>query len=271
MKKLHLLGTVTAGLIFTAGAAAAQETQRPQGRTPDRAPAAQQSAPSERMGPSTQPSERGQSGQSIERGQRSQSETTGQMRNEQPSDRGQGREQGRGRGQSETTGQMRNEQPSDRGQGREQGRGRDQSETRGQMRNESPSDRDQMERRGQMRDQMRERLDERRGGANIEREGRGGQDGRTTGQGAAGAVRLSDDQRSRITTYFRQHREARPATLNVPLRVGVRVPTNVRFYPLPTQIVDIYPDWRGYDYIEVAGRILVVDPDTHEIVAILDI
>jgi hypothetical protein len=34
--------------------------------------------------------------------------------------------------------------------------------------------------------------------------------------------------------------------------------------------VHIYPQWRGYDYFLVGDQIIVVDPRTHEIVAVLD-
>ena len=52
--------------------------------------------------------------------------------------------------------------------------------------------------------------------------------------------------------------------------MGTRVPDSVHFYPLPREVFVIYPEWRGYDYILVGDEILVIDPRTHEIVAILD-
>ncbi len=92
----------------------------------------------------------------------------------------------------------------------------------------------------------------------------------TTGQGAAsGSAKLSTEQRSRITTIIKQQKVA-PAQLNVSVRVGARVPDSVRFYPLPVEVIAIYPEWRGYDYILVGDEILVIDPRTHEIVAILE-
>ena len=60
-----------------------------------------------------------------------------------------------------------------------------------------------------------------------------------------------------------------PAQLNVSVRVGTRIPNSVRFYPLPREVFVIYPEWRGYDYIMVGNEILVIDPRTHQIVAIL--
>lgn len=91
----------------------------------------------------------------------------------------------------------------------------------------------------------------------------------TTGQGvAAGAANLSTEQRTKITTIIRQHK-VEPARLNVRVSVGTRVPDSVHFYPLPAEVFVVYPEWRGYDYILVADQILVIDPRTHQIVAIL--
>ena len=91
----------------------------------------------------------------------------------------------------------------------------------------------------------------------------------TTGQGAAGAAKLSSEQRTKITTIFRSHKVA-PVHLDVSIAVGTRIPEHVHFYPLPVEVVAIYPEWRGYDYILVGDEILVVDPRSHEIVAILE-
>lgn len=91
----------------------------------------------------------------------------------------------------------------------------------------------------------------------------------TTGQGAGGAARLSTEQRTKITSVIRAQK-VQPVSLNVSISVGTRVPSNVRYYPLPTEVVTYYPEWRGFDYILVGSQILVLDPGTHEIVAILD-
>ena len=39
---------------------------------------------------------------------------------------------------------------------------------------------------------------------------------------------------------------------------------------LPVEVIVVYPEWRGYDYILVGDQILVIDPRSHEIVAVLD-
>jgi hypothetical protein len=92
----------------------------------------------------------------------------------------------------------------------------------------------------------------------------------TTGQGAAsGTAKLSTEQRTKIKTVIREHK-VKPVHLNISIHVGARVPSSVHFYPLPTEVVTIYPEWRGFYYILVGDEILVISPRTHEIVAILE-
>ena len=48
------------------------------------------------------------------------------------------------------------------------------------------------------------------------------------------------------------------------------IPASVRFHPLPPRIVEIYPEWRGYDVIYVRGQYIIVRPQTREIVYIIE-
>jgi hypothetical protein len=92
----------------------------------------------------------------------------------------------------------------------------------------------------------------------------------TTGQGAAGAhANLTPEQRTKITTVIKQQK-VEPVKLNVDVRVGTRIPQTVHYYPLPAEVVTIYPQWRGFDYIVVGETIVVIDPGTREIVAVID-
>jgi hypothetical protein len=52
--------------------------------------------------------------------------------------------------------------------------------------------------------------------------------------------------------------------------VGTRIPASVHLYPLPVEVIAVYPDWRGYDYILVGDQIVIINPRTHEIVAIVE-
>jgi hypothetical protein len=92
-----------------------------------------------------------------------------------------------------------------------------------------------------------------------------------TGSGAAGGpATLSSEQRSSVRASVRQQ-NAKPATnINFSISVGTQVPRTVHFYRVPTQLVAIYPHWRGYDYFLVGDQIIVVNPRNHQIVAVLE-
>ena len=91
----------------------------------------------------------------------------------------------------------------------------------------------------------------------------------TTGQAGASA-KLSTEQRTKITSVIREQHVAPVKNVNFSISVGTRVPREVSFHPLPGQIVTIYPEWRGYEYFLVGDQIVVVDPRTLEIVAVLE-
>jgi uncharacterized protein DUF1236 len=91
----------------------------------------------------------------------------------------------------------------------------------------------------------------------------------TTGQAGAGA-KLTTEQRTRVTTVIRDQHVAPVTSVNFSISIGTRVPREIGFHPLPTEIVTIYPDWRGYEFFLVRDQIVVVDPRTLEIVAVLE-
>jgi hypothetical protein len=92
----------------------------------------------------------------------------------------------------------------------------------------------------------------------------------TTGQAGAGSKQMTAEQRTTIRTIV-EEQHVRPAqNVNFSISIGTRVPRTVSFYPLPTQLVTIYPNWRGYQYFLVGDQIIVVNPRTHEIVAVLE-
>ena len=92
----------------------------------------------------------------------------------------------------------------------------------------------------------------------------------TTGQAGA-AARLSTEQRTQITSVIREQRVQQITNVNFSLSVGTRVPRDVSFHTLPDRVVTIYPEWRGFRFIRVKEQIVIVDPNTFEIVAILDV
>jgi hypothetical protein len=121
---------------------------------------------------------------------------------------------------------------------------------------------------GQDRNGMKAEGGEDRNGK-MNADSKGGAEGKTVGQAGAGA-KLSGDQRTKITTVIRGQHVQPVTNVNFSISVGTRVPRDVSFHPLPAEIVTIYPDWRGYEFVLVRDQILVIDPQSFEIVAVLD-
>ncbi|HEY6700402.1 MAG TPA: DUF1236 domain-containing protein [Pseudolabrys sp.] len=221
MQKAKLLSTVAAALLLGVGAASAQGMNKD---TPERAPAAQQTAPAEKVAPS------------MKNGDHKAPQTTGQATPDSKSGKA-----------KETTGQAPKAEPkSDMGQRGPGGAPQESSPANGGV-----------------------------GKSNTENKPAASpstsseQNRATTGQGAAGSAKLSTEQRTKITSVIKEQKVER-VNLNVSVTVGTRIPASVHVHPLPQQVIVIYPEWRGYDYILVGDQIVIINPRTHEIVAILE-
>jgi hypothetical protein len=92
----------------------------------------------------------------------------------------------------------------------------------------------------------------------------------TTGDAGTGA-KFSNEQRTKIATAIKSQHVQPGTNVNFSISIGARVPRNVRFHPLPAEIVTIYPEWRGYEFFLVNNQIVVVNPRTLEIVDVIDV
>jgi Protein of unknown function (DUF1236) len=93
----------------------------------------------------------------------------------------------------------------------------------------------------------------------------------TTGNAATSATAAPPpEKRTQIVSAIKSETIQETTNVNFELNIGARVPTSVHFYPLPPRIVEIYPEWRGYEVILVHGRYVIVRPQTHEIVYIIE-
>jgi Protein of unknown function (DUF1236) len=93
----------------------------------------------------------------------------------------------------------------------------------------------------------------------------------TTGNAATSATAAPPaEKRTQIASAIKSEKIQETTNVNFNVSVGAVVPSTVRFHPLPSRIVEIYPEWRGYDVILVSGRYIIVRPQTHEIVYIIE-
>jgi hypothetical protein len=100
-----------------------------------------------------------------------------------------------------------------------------------------------------------------------------GQGSSSTTVGQAGAAaKLSTEQRTQITSVIREQRVAPVTNVNFSISVGTRIPREgITLHSLPSRVVTIYPEWRSYKYVLVREEIVIINPDTYEIVAVLNV
>jgi hypothetical protein len=92
----------------------------------------------------------------------------------------------------------------------------------------------------------------------------------TSGRAGGVSVQLSQDQRTKIKDVIvRDRNVARVNSANFSVSVGARVPRDVHVSVLPPEVVTIVPEYRGFEYVLVGDQLLIIDPNTLEIVAIL--
>ena len=82
---------------------------------------------------------------------------------------------------------------------------------------------------------------------------------------------ISAEQRNRIHERASVVREHHLDHVDFRLSVGVVVPRTVVYYPVPPEIVEIVPQYSGYDYIVVGDELVILDPASLLIVAIIPV
>jgi hypothetical protein len=87
------------------------------------------------------------------------------------------------------------------------------------------------------------------------------------------SVQLSTEQRTRIHDVFTRDRDRfnrfRVSRVDFDLRPGVRIPRHFHLFPLPLFLVDVVPEYRDYRFFYYGDEIVIVDPVTLEIVAVI--
>ena len=99
-----------------------------------------------------------------------------------------------------------------------------------------------------------------------------GQRGQGQAQSDDKPAQLNDQQRTRISSSIRGHKDVRRidrSRVSFNINVGVAIPRSFTLYPLPAPILAVVPAYRGYLYIVVGDDLLIVHPRTYEIVAVI--
>jgi hypothetical protein len=96
----------------------------------------------------------------------------------------------------------------------------------------------------------------------------GGTEGRAAAEGYSSRRHFSHEQDNLIRKHIPIDRSAK---VEFDERTASVVPDTIILEPLPEEVVSIDPDWRNYRYfVDRDDHIVVVDPDSHEVVDIID-
>jgi len=84
-----------------------------------------------------------------------------------------------------------------------------------------------------------------------------------------GSLNVSKDKAARVRDTLFRSGERTDVDINVNVDVGQALPARVRPRPLPAEIVEIAPEYRGYDYVIVHEQIVIVEPQTRKVVEVI--
>lgn len=99
----------------------------------------------------------------------------------------------------------------------------------------------------------------------------GAKAGSTVGAAPAGSVNLTTEQRTTIRQTVLTSNAPRATNINFTVNVGTVVPSTVRVVEVPDTIIRIHPAWKGYRYFVYNDEIIIVEPRTLKIVAVLNV
>lgn len=174
----------------------------------------------------------------------------------------------RGRSQSQTTGQGgggQAQQPS----------GQPQQPQRQPSGAQAPEDRSRAQgQTGQRDSQTQPSGQQQRQPSAAQQSPSGSQQSPTTGQAARPAgdsVTLTAEQKTKVRSTVLTSSAPRVTNINFSINVGTVVPRTVKLVAVPAPLIEIHPAWRGYMYFVYNDEIIIVEPRTLKIVAVLDV
>jgi len=89
--------------------------------------------------------------------------------------------------------------------------------------------------------------------------------------GVQGRAQVTEQQRTQIRERIGGLHTQRLTRVDFSIDIGIAVPPSVQLYTLPLEIVEIVPEYRGYDYVIVGAEFIIINPGSLEIVAIIPV
>lgn len=245
MKTNWLIATAAVAILASTGLASAQGMNERGGTSPG---AVQKNAPSSQSQIQEAEPRKGDRAQSPRNGAQQRRQTTGQSPQADRPSRPSGQQQG-------DRLQRQKQPPGAAQQGQDMKR--DKSGTAGQA-----PDSQRQQRIGTDQQKQKQRT-----GAEQRKDSQTRSE--TTGRGDTSGASLNSEQRTKIRQVVVSKKIPKVNKVNFTVSIGAKVPRTVRFHPIPVEIVEIYPAWRGYRVILVGSELVIVHPSTFEIVAVI--
>jgi hypothetical protein len=83
------------------------------------------------------------------------------------------------------------------------------------------------------------------------------------------SVQINDQQRTRVSESITRLNVKPLNNVNFSLNVGTAVPRDIHLQTLPADVVEVVPQYRGYNFFVVRDEIVIVEPSTYQIVNVL--
>ncbi|MGO4387833.1 DUF1236 domain-containing protein [Microvirga sp. 2YAF29] len=91
----------------------------------------------------------------------------------------------------------------------------------------------------------------------------------STGSSTNAVANLNTEKRSEVTEAFSSTNVNTVTNVSFNVSVGTTITEDIRLAPLPTEVVRIVPQYRGYQYIVVREEIVIIEPKTKKIVEVI--
>jgi hypothetical protein len=90
--------------------------------------------------------------------------------------------------------------------------------------------------------------------------------------GRSSAANITSEDRTKVRSEISRVQIREATNLNFSVNVGVTAPRTITEYwaPVPQEILTIVPAWSGYRVVRIGNEILIIEPDTYQIVDVLE-
>lgn len=83
------------------------------------------------------------------------------------------------------------------------------------------------------------------------------------------SIEIPKPARQQIHKVLAEENAQQAPKLDISVQLGARVSRDIKAYQLPTEVMEMAPQLRGFDYVLVRQEVVFLNPGTREVVAIL--